>query len=92
MFLFSCQITGNVSKASAGVAELLTVYQVEDASKLFGFLHKSKWNLLSTATSSNMPVPIKDFEAKENTLLVIGKSSFHVVNRYFIALSNNSCN
>lgn len=68
----SCQITGNVSKASAGVAELLTVYQVEDASKLFGFLHKSKWNLLSTATSSNMPVPIKDFEAKENTLLVIG--------------------
>ncbi|XP_047468798.1 rRNA methyltransferase 1, mitochondrial-like isoform X2 [Penaeus chinensis] len=68
----SCQITGNVSKASAGVAELLTVYQVEDASKLFGFLRKSKWNLLSTATSSTMPVPIRDFEAKENTLLVIG--------------------
>lgn len=68
----SCQITGNVSKASAGVAELLTVYEVEDASKFFGFLRKSNWNLLSTAASSTMSMPIKDFEAKENTLLVIG--------------------
>lgn len=71
--VYSCQISGVVSKASAGVAELLPVFKVNDPIKLFKKLDDGGWDLVSSAVNGTASaVPVTDFQPVRNTLLVVG--------------------
>ncbi|KAK8732427.1 hypothetical protein OTU49_007086, partial [Cherax quadricarinatus] len=69
----SCRISGVVSKASAGVAEILPVYQVDDPIELFNLLADAGWHLVSSASNGNTSATsASDFKPQGNILLVIG--------------------
>lgn len=69
----SCRISGVVSKASAGVAELLPVFKVNDPVRLFKQLDAGGWDLVSSAVTGNASaIPVTDFHPRRSTLLVIG--------------------
>ncbi|XP_042239206.1 rRNA methyltransferase 1, mitochondrial-like isoform X2 [Homarus americanus] len=70
----SCRISGVVSKASAGVAEVLPVYQVDDPVTFFSKLSDVGWHLVASSSSGTTATTtsISDFLPLGNTLLVVG--------------------
>lgn len=69
----SCQMSGVVSKASSGVAEILPVYQVNDPINLFDKLADEGWHLVSSSSSGQASTtPVTDFQPQGHTLLAVG--------------------
>lgn len=69
----SCRISGVVSKASAGVAEIMEVYQVQDTKKFVEDLKAAGWcTVVGTASNDPRAVPISSFTSVKNTLILIG--------------------
>ncbi|CAL4110613.1 unnamed protein product [Meganyctiphanes norvegica] len=69
----SCRISGVVSKASAGVAEIIQVNQVMDAEKFIKNIKAAGWcTVVATASNDPRAVPISTFTPIRNTLILIG--------------------
>lgn len=74
---YSARITSTVSKASAGVAELFPVHQVEDPVKLVSSLTHTGWEVVSSSSPASGDentalVDVTSFNPKSSVLLIVG--------------------
>ncbi|KAK7060095.1 Ribose methyltransferase [Halocaridina rubra] len=75
----SCRLSGIVSKASAGAAELIPVHQVADIKHLFNILSNCGWSLVSTAAKGmGSSRPLNEYEPCRNIVLAIGNEGLGI--------------
>ncbi|XP_066973017.1 rRNA methyltransferase 1, mitochondrial-like [Macrobrachium rosenbergii] len=74
----SCRLTGIVSKASAGAAEMLPVYQADDLRGLLQVLVNQEWNLLCAAPESPSSIPLNTYMPNGNTVVAVGNEGYGI--------------
>ncbi|XP_064096797.1 rRNA methyltransferase 1, mitochondrial-like [Macrobrachium nipponense] len=74
----SCRLTGIVSKASAGAAEMLPVYQVDDLRGFLQELVNQEWNLVCAAPQSTSSVSLSTYMPNGNTVIAVGNEGYGI--------------